>query len=243
MKHQLPKMRPRVQLPTIAGVIGKVVAGQQAYFRPSSEIINSFAAPNAAIASMAFDDVNLISCAGSSYYIHDGVSSSIQSSFSISLDPTTQDMAVHDGNLIRLTRIGATSARHIVVHDGITSAVLSTFPAPATQGFALTVVDGNLVTSDSVTSRIYVHDGISQFINTSFVVSELTKFLTYDGTNLIGTTAGSDTIYIYDGVSPDVIASIARPVGFEVGIAFATKNLISADSGTDLIYTHGRVLA
>ena len=56
--------------------------------------------------------------------------------------------------------------------------------------------------------------------------------------------AASDIVYIYDGISPNVKASFQRrATGVGQGITFSTSNLISANSGDDLIDVQGRALS
>ncbi|MFV1626634.1 hypothetical protein, partial [Phaeobacter sp. JH203A] len=56
----------------------------------------------------------------------------------------------------------------------------------------------NLISCDSGTDTIYIHDGISSTILSSFASpGSRPTGLTFDGTNLISCDSVSDTIYIH----------------------------------------------
>jgi len=113
------------------------------------------------------------------------------------------------------------------------------FATPA--GFAEgSTFDGmNLITSDSITELIYVHDEVSPSIITSFASpAGFPSGLTFDGKNLISTD--ESLIYVHNGVSPGIIDSFAAPA-VSVGLAFDGINLIS--TGVGLISVHNGVSA
>ena len=78
------------------------------------------------------------------------------------------------------------------------STILSSFSSPAGQPRGLTFDGTNLISCDSISDSIYIHDGITSTILSSFPSPSLYPFgLAFDGTNLISCDIGSDSIYIH----------------------------------------------
>ena len=120
--------------------------------------------------------------------------------------------------------------------------VVTSFPSPSTFPYGLTFDGTNLISCDSGSDRIYVHDGVSSTILTSFPSpSSYPSGLTFDGTNLISCDLGSDRIYVHDGVSQNILTSFSTPSSSPRGLTFDGTNLISCDSGSDKIYVHDGV--
>jgi len=98
-------------------------------------------------------------------------------------------------------------------------------------------VAGNLISCRSG-ATIYIHDGISSTILTSFSLGSILSGLTFDGTNLISCDSGTDRIYIHDGISSTILTSFVSPGSRPYGLAFDGTNLISCDYETGRIYIH-----
>jgi len=131
-----------------------------------------------------------------------------------------------------------------VVGDGVPmSTVRSSFASPSTNPFGLTFDGTNLISCDSGSGLIYIHDGVASTILSSFAApSGLQSGLTFDGTNLISCDSISDLIYIHDGVTSTILSSLVSPAGNPSGLTFDGTNLISCDNASDLIYIHGSPL-
>jgi hypothetical protein len=75
---------------------------------------------------------------------------------------------------------------------------LSSFVAPSTGPTGLTFDGTNLISCDTVSDRIYIHDGITSSILSSFPSPSGTILgLAFTGTNLISCDNGTDLIYIH----------------------------------------------
>ena len=78
------------------------------------------------------------------------------------------------------------------------STILSSFASPSADPFGLTYDGTNLISCDSSSDTIYIHDGVSSTILSSFASPSTSPAgLAYDGTNLISCDFSSDTIYIH----------------------------------------------
>jgi len=185
--------------------------------------------------------VNLISCdgyPGNRIYIHDGISSTILSSFAgpgESSYPDPSGLAFNGTNLISCD----VNADRIYIHDGISSTILSSFASPGSSPTGLAFDGTNLISCDATSAKIYIHDGISSTILSSFAgPGSALNGLAFDGTNLISCDLNANKIYIHDGISSTILSSFASPGDFPAGLAFDGTNLISCDYGTDKIYIH-----
>jgi len=188
---------------------------------------------------------NLISCDFDTYriYIHDGISSTILSSFIVSSgDWRPTGLAFDGANLIScITNIVAGGGK-IYIHDGVSSTILSSFSSPDTAPQGLTFNGANLISCDYGADKIYIHDGVSSTILSSFSSpSTFPQGLAFDGTNLISCDYDTKKIYIHDGVSSTILSSFSSPDTAPRELAFDGTNLISCDSYIDKIYIHDGV--
>ena len=122
-----------------------------------------------------------------------------------------------------------------------TATILSSFSSPSIgpSGLTFDTNTGNLISCDTTSDLIYVHNGVSATILDSFASPSTNPTgLTFDGTNLISCDIASHMIYIHNGVSSTILSSFASPSTAPLGLAFIGTNLISCDSSTDLIYVH-----
>jgi len=173
---------------------------------------------------------NLISCGSNKIYIHDGISSTIISSFA-SPGSSTNGLAFDGTNLISCDDI----ADKIYIHDGISSTILSSFNSPGAHPKGLAFDGTNLISSDSGDSKIYIHDSISSTISSSFASpGDYPSGLAFDGTNLISCDY-IGKIYIHDSISSTILSSFNSPGENPQGLAFDGTNLISA---SNKIYIH-----
>ena len=126
----------------------------------------------------------------------------------------------------------------LLLFSGPSTTILSNFASPSTGLYGLAFDGTNLISCDEATDLIYIHDGISATILSSFsAVSR--RGLAFDGTNLISAT--TNTIYIHDGISATILSSFSAPSSNIVSISFDGNNLISCDFSTKLIYIHSGI--
>lgn len=97
-----------------------------------------------------------------------------------------------------------------------------------------------LISSDSITDKIYKHDGFSSSILDSFSSpgSEQTGVALDSSGNLLSTDTSTDKIYQHDGFSSSILDSFSSPAAAPVALFWDGTNLLSADTGTDKIYKH-----
>jgi hypothetical protein len=205
-----------------------------------SDILSSFASPNASPYGLTFDGTNLISCDFTTerIYIHNGVSSDILGSFA-SPSGVPYGLAFDGTNLISCDN----STKMIYIHNGVSSSILSSFASPSADPTGLTFDGTNLISCDNSTKMIYIHNGVSSDILSSFASpNESPRGLAFDGTNLISCYFSTKMIYIHNGVSSDILSSFASPNESPRGLAFDGTTLISCDSSTDMIYIHHKRL-
>jgi len=87
------------------------------------------------------------------------------------------------------------------VHIFISSTIKTSFASPGAYPSGLTFNGVDLISCDSSTGRIYVHDGISSTIKSSFASPGAYPFgLTFDGTDLISCDSNSDRIYVHASI-------------------------------------------
>ena len=100
---------------------------------------------------------------------------------------------------------------------------------------------GNLISSDWIVDKVYVHSGITSTILSSFAYSGNPSGLVYNGTNLISCSDTTDKIYIHDGISSTILSSFASPGGAPSALTYVGGNLISADGDANRIYIHSGI--
>jgi len=180
--------------------------------------------------------VNLISCSPTTIYIHDGITSTISSSFSAP-NSGCKGLAFDGSDLVS----SDTSTDKIYIHDGITSTITSSFSPSSTDPGGLTFGGTNLISCHS-DKTIYVYDDTSSSVLTSFsgdsnMGGGITG-LTYDddNNNLISCGVGTnrDTyhkICIHDGISSTISTRFDSPDTYPEGLGFNDGNLISSSRG------------
>jgi len=194
--------------------------------------------------------VNLISCSLTKIYIHDGITSTILSSFSPP-NGASEGLAFDDTDLISCDR----STGKIYIHDGITSTILSSFSAPSSSPKGLAFGGTNLI-SCHYNKMIYVYDDTTSSVLMSFsgdsnMGGGITG-LTYDedNNNLISCGVGTnrDTyhkICIHDGISSTISSKFNSPDTYPEGLGFNDGNLISSSRGVGAaqgtVYIHDGV--
>jgi hypothetical protein len=148
------------------------------------------------------------------------------------------DAITFDGdNLIVNNR----SASEVKTHSGVTDTVSSTWSEPGGIDVFGMVYDGdNIILGDSA-ETIWVMQGNSSTVDSSFSVSgSLTALagVAFDGTNLITCDGTNDKIYVHAGVSSTVTTSFATPASDIRGITVIDGDLWSIDEETNLLYHH-----
>lgn len=105
-----------------------------------------------------------------------------------------------------------------------------TFPVGFMSSPAAAEAGGDLVTSNTNFDVIYIHDGISDTISSSFTSPGLTPSgLTTDGTDLFSSDgSGTSAIYRHSGVTSTITSSFAT--GYKpMDLAFDGTNIINVD--------------
>lgn len=137
----------------------------------------------------------------------------------ICIDPFTGDLVVSDGTTYNIVpSVGsAASFDYIYVYDRTSRLMTKWFRAPATAPTAITVdpATGNLISADRGTDRIYIHDGISGTVLSSFAVpgtgerNIIGMFVDRNTGNLVSSTSGggTNTFCIHDGISATILSS------------------------------------
>jgi len=99
----------------------------------------------------------------------------------------------------------------------------------------------NLISCDNATDTIYIHDGITSTISSSFASpASYPNWLAFDWTNLISCDRVSDTIYIHDWITSTILSSISTPATATSWLAYTWTNLISCDLNSNLIYIYNQ---
>ena len=118
------------------------------------------------------------------------------------------------------------------------------FTPPAVDGRGVTFDGKNLISNDVTTDLIYIHDGVSDTILSSFAApSSSPQEMTFDGTNLISLDNSTDRIYIHDGISASVSSSFATSTSNPQGMTYDGTNLITGDDVAGKIYIHNGISA
>lgn len=113
--------------------------------------------------------------------------------------------------------------------------VIKAFPAPAGGSAGSTWINGRLIHGDTSTGRIYTIDPNTGAVLSSFS-SAFVNGLAYDGTNLWGSSATSDSIAQMNPADGSVIMSFPSPGTGPLGLAFDGTSLWNADWETNLVY-------
>ena len=164
-------------------------------------------------------------------------------------------LTVANGNLISVGYVPFKNWDiYICIHNGFSSEITQYLDFPTgIYGFPSGLAfDGtNLISSDWYTKTIYVHNGISSSILTSFLSPShpYTRFprgLTVINGDLINADANSDMIYVHNGITETVKSSFPSPKSQPNGLTNDGTNLISGDNGSygvedDLIYIHSGI--
>lgn len=141
--------------------------------------------------------------------------------------------------LVKRSPPGQDVGQLLVTRDGLNwvnqAEEVDVLPMPA----LLSPPPVNLISSDTTAGRIYIHDGVSNTVSSSFLSpSSIPTGLTFDGTNLISADTNLNIIYIHDGVSSAILSSFSAPGASPHGLAYDGTNLISSDGSTGRIYIH-----
>lgn len=136
----------------------------------------------------------------------------------------------------------------ITKHDGISETVMDSWDAPGVGYVSGLTNDGtNLISGESIDGKIYIHDGFSSGITSSFIAPTgigALSGLAFDGTNLISSDWFAGKIYVHNGISSGVSSSFDSPstgTKFPRGLTVIGGNLISMDANSDMIYVHNGV--
>ena len=184
------------------------------------------------------------------FYIHEGITSDISTSFA---SPGSSPRGITldgSGNLISIDN----NSKSVYLHVGVTSTISTSFSTDGydsddPHGVTMDLGDVNLVTSDGGANSIYIHEGITKDISTSFSGpgaypdSILRDLALDDDGNLITMDLGDRNIYIHEGITQDISTSFSVVVTSPVGL---TENpgsgiLIHSDTDKESIYVSSGV--
>jgi len=123
-------------------------------------------------------------------------------------------------NAIRFSADG--SKMYIVDYSGASNAAVYQYT---------TLAGPVLVSCDVTASLIYIHDGITTTLDSSFASpSNGIRGITFDGTNLVSIDGNTLLVYTHEGVTSTIGSSYAHPASTSPrGITFAGDNLVSCD--------------
>ena len=177
------------------------------------------------------DNLVSLSLSNSKIYEHDGLSSTILTSFNV---PDTSHYftgLAWDGT----TLYSCDSSGYFYKHDGLSSSVLSSVHL-YNQGYGLTWIDPNLaVCSPRDNDSIFKLEGFSQTVLESFSTSSDPSGLAWDGTHLYSCYSSSCTFYKHDGFSATHLSSFTFGTQ-PFGLTWFDPNLIVCDKSDDKIY-------
>jgi len=171
-------------------------------------------------------------------YIHDGVTSTITTSFSMpeagtESGPVTITVDA-SGNLIS-ARAQESRPGSVRIHAGITSTVTTSFSTPFSNCRGITVdASGNLISDDVGTQSVYIHAGITSTITTSFSAAYHNGLEISEAGNLIAAKYWDpeDYIVIHAGITSTVTTSFMSPATHPWGI---TLNNPPSQDSVDLL--------
>ena len=79
---------------------------------------------------------------------------------------------------------------------------------------------------DSSTNLVYIHDGISSSVSSSFSISgTYCLALTFDGANLISCNYSAKEIYVHDGVTASILGTFNSPSNTVSGLALPLEEI------------------
>lgn len=138
------------------------------------------------------------------------------------------------GNLIRAT------PALIIVYDGLSTDVLTSFAVPGSFCSGVCWTPDGLITTDVVTLKYYLHDGVSDTIlytrNMPDNIKVVFTNVAWDGTDMY--TCGGAFINKHVGKTESVASTIAAPASACEGMVFDSVNMWTSDDITDKVYTH-----
>jgi len=106
----------------------------------------------------------------------------------------------------------------------------------------VTYISGNIIGTSFVTDKIYVHDGETSTISSSFNTPSTGCFgLACNGNNLVSVDTNEGKFYIHDGVSSTILFSSNLTYSGVSGVAVHNGNLYTCSHITNLIYKHIRL--
>jgi len=127
--------------------------------------------------------------------IHNGMSSTVKSSFTTPNTGVIGGVAWHDGKIILISYSGGNGKIHIYSDTGTK---LSEIAAPSLSHLiGLCVVSGNLVIGGYTPKKIWIMDGISSSVKKVLSFAHDIAGVTHDGKNLISCSYGLKKIYIH----------------------------------------------
>lgn len=112
-----------------------------------------------------------------------------------------------------------------------------------------TSLTGYLVSCDTNTDKIYIHEGITSTISSEFASPGISPYdLDYDGNNLISCEARypyleDNRIYIHEGITSTISSSFIPPYSMISGLAYTGSDLISCYVNYEKICIHNGITA
>lgn len=216
---------------------GLIRRGDLPYWMYWGVLYQEFSAPAGVVRGVTVDAVNgnLITCTETTISIHDGISSSVLTSFSspagcqdVAYIPSTE-------NLVSCSN----TANLIYIHNGISASILSSFASPASD---ITGIDfsGQFVSCDRGTKLIYIHTGVTATISSSFAAQDgAVTGVGRDGNFRNVLSCGSNNKhYIHAGDTAGILMSFEAIAAGE-GITYYNKQIITVSATTSKVYVFG----
>ena len=205
-------------------------------------------AVDAAESPLAYDLMSSDADAAS-FYLHNGITNSISTSFSSPGNSPRGITIDGSGNLLSIDN----STESVYIHVGITNVISTSFSTPHPgdgdpHGLTMDVGDVNLVTGEAThTNSIYIHVGITNVISTSFsgpgaYPQNVIKDLSLDESgNLLHADLASNSIYLHVGITNVISTSWSVTPGDPVGLTYNGINVIGGTSTNDSVYIYSGI--
>lgn len=187
-----------------------------------------------AIGSAAAGSGDLVSCHGSSIFVHDGGSSTVDQTLTVS-DTELEGLAFDGTNLW-----GAGNGSDIIYgYSGVSATVITSFSSPDSVPSGLTFDGTNLWYADRGVDVIYKMTGKTETVDSTFAAqSTWPSALTWVGGNLWEGDRDANMIYQHTGATSAITTSFAAPGTNITGLAYDGGDLWSIDVSDAKIFKH-----
>lgn len=126
-------------------------------------------------------------------YRYEGLSNTAKDSIAIT---SPQQLAWHRGDLYIL------SGTTITQYDQFSTTVLDSITTPQSNPSGIVFVGNDLVSCDSMTNEIFIHDGFTTTTTSFDSPAQATLGVAFDGINLLIGDESTNTVFVMIGISP-----------------------------------------